>query len=143
MIVGEFDVRGRPFIWGRLVIPRLRVDHWMYFLMDTGAERTCLHFGDVDRARIPVDRLGGVLQSRGIGGLWAYYREPALLSLDDQSYTRVYRVELLIATQDEAISTLPSLLGRDVINQWNINYDPANATLECLVRSADYTLPVN
>ena len=143
MIVGEFDVRGRPFIWGRLIIPRFFVNRRVSFLMDTGAERTCLHFGDVDRARIPVDRLGGVLQSRGIGGISSYSAEPALLSLDDQSYTRVYRAELLIATQDESSGALPSLLGRDVINRWNVNYDPANAILECLVRSADYTLPVN
>ena len=121
----------------------MRVDHWMNFLVDTGAERTCLHSGDTSRARIPVSDLGGAMESRGIGGVWTYYRESALLSFDDQSYTRIYMVELLISAPSESGAALPSLLGRDVINQWNISYDPANDTLECLVRSADYTLPVN
>ena len=143
MIFGSFDERGRPLMEGRLVIQRLGVDHWMDFLLDTGAERTCLHSRDVARARVPVDLLGEALQSRGVGGTSTYFMEPALLSFDDQFYTRVYRVELLIAAPGETSAALPSLLGRDVINYWNVNYDPTNGALGCLVRHADYTLPVN
>jgi hypothetical protein len=35
---------------------------------------------------------------------------------------------------------LPSLLGRDVINHWFMEYDPVNARLEFTVRHADYSL---
>ncbi len=143
MILGEFDERGRPYIEGRLIIPRLRVDHWMFFLLDTGAERTCLHPRDVGRARIPIEELGGAMQSRGVGGLSPYYRESALLSFDDQLYTRVYAIELLIASPHEGNEGLPSLLGRDVINNWDIRYDPTNDELECVVHYADYSRAVN
>lgn len=143
MILGEFDERGRPLIEGRLLIPRLRVDHWITFLLDTGAERTCLHPRDTNRARIPIETLGGVIQSRGVGGLSTYNREPALLSFNDHPYTRVYAIELLIADTREGNQGLPSLLGRDVLNNWNVNYDPMNDTLECNVHYADYSLAVN
>ena len=36
MIVGKFDEHGRPYIEGRLIIPRLNVDRRMTFLLDTG-----------------------------------------------------------------------------------------------------------
>ena len=143
MIVGKFDEYGRPYIEGRLIIPRLNVDRRMTFLLDTGADRTCLHPRDTGRARIPIEELGRPMESRGVGGTSSYYREPTLLLFNDQSYTRIYVVELLIAEQREGNEGLPSLLGRDVINHWNIRYDPSSATLECAVRYADYSLAVS
>ena len=143
MIVGKFDEYGRPYIEGRLIIPRLNVDRRMTFLLDTGADRTCLHPRDTGRARIPIEELGSPMESRGVGGTSSYYREPTLLLFNDQSYTRIYVVELLIAEQREGNEGLPSLLGRDVINHWNIRYDPSSATLECAVRYADYSLAVS
>ncbi len=143
MIIGRFDKRGRPIIEGRLLISRLNVARRIPFLLDTGAERTCLHPTDTDRMRIPIEALGGAIQSRGVGGISAYYREPALLSFDDDPYTRVYAIELLIADPREGNQGLPSLLGRDVINNWRISYDPTDSTLECAVRYADYSLAVN
>ena len=143
MIIGEFDDLGRPYVEGRLMIPRFNVAHRIDFLLDTGAERTCLHPADTNGARIPIEALGGAIQSRGVGGISAYYREPALLSFDDDPYTRVYAIELLIADPREGNQGLPSLLGRDVINNWRISYDPTDSTLECDVRYADYSLAVN
>ena len=143
MIIGKFDERARPYIRGRLIIARFNVELRIDFLMDTGAERTCIHPRDTNRARIPIGELGGAVGSRGVGGLSAYYREPALLYFEDHLYIRVYAIELLIADPREGSRGLPSLLGRDVINHWNIRYDPTNAALECLVHYADYSLPVN
>ena len=37
---------------------------------------------------------------------------------------------------------IPSLLGRNVINHWHIEYDPLNGLLECMVRHADYNLEI-
>lgn len=144
MIIGRFDEQGRPTIDGRLSIPRLRVDRRrITFLLDTGADRTSLHPRDVSRVRISIEELGGALQSRGVGGLSTYYQEPAVLSFDDQSHARIYLVEILIAAPGQANEGLPSLLGRDVINNWNIRYGPTNDALECVVHYADYSLAVN
>ncbi len=47
MIIGGFDEYGRPFIRGRLSIPRLDINSEIDFLLDTGADVTCLHSGDL------------------------------------------------------------------------------------------------
>ena len=60
MIRGSFD-RGRPLVECRLVIPRLRVNHRLVMVVDTGAVATCLHPADAIRARIPFDRLGNII----------------------------------------------------------------------------------
>ena len=140
MIIGEFDGQGRPYVECRLIIPRLDVDHRTLFLVDTGADRTCLHPRDAGRARISAEQLGTGMESSGIGGASLYHPEPSLLSFDDQSHIRVYVVDLLIAAPHEANQGLPSLLGRDVINQWYMQYDPTGGKLHFAVRNADYSL---
>ncbi len=42
MIIGEFDDRGRPYVEGRVIIPRLNINEIVTFLLDTGADGTCL-----------------------------------------------------------------------------------------------------
>ena len=140
MIFGEFDEQGRPYVECRLIIPRLQIAQSTVFLLDTGADRTCLHPRDTRRARIPIEQLGNSMESKGIGGRSPYYSEPSLLSFDDQAQTRVYVVGLLIAKPHPGNEELPSLLGRDVINHWFMEYDPVNARLEFTVRHADYSL---
>lgn len=109
-------------------------------LIDTGADATCLHPPDAIRAGIPFERLRHRTGFGGIGGSSPYFREQALLLFDDNALTRIYRLDLLIAEPNEFNKTLPSLLGRDVINRWWMDYDPANDRLECTVRSADHTV---
>ena len=89
---------------------------------------------------MPFDQLGNRRISRGIGGSSSYFVEPAILAFVDRPQTRLYEVELLIAEPHEGNEGLPSLLGRDVINHWYMQYDPADSRLECTVRYADYTL---
>ena len=139
MIVGRFDGSGRPYVECRVIIPRLQVDERIRFLLDTGADNTSLHPLAARRARIPFGQLGNRANSRGIGGVSSYFREPTLLAFDD-TQSRIYNIELRIAEPNENNLGLPSLLGRNVINHWYMQYDPTNARLECAVRHADYTL---
>ena len=138
MIRGSFD-RGRPVVECRLVIPRLRVNHRLMLLVDTGASATCLHPADAIRAGIPFERLGNRIGYLGIGGSSAYFREAANLLFEDETYLRIYRLDLLVAAPTESNRDLPSLLGRDVLNRWSVDYDPTNGKLDCTVRSADHT----
>ena len=141
MIVGRFSSDGRPFVQGRVKIPRLQVDDKVDFLLDTGADSTCLHPDDVTSLRIPVSKLSNLAPSRGVGGASAYYLEDAVLIFTDGGMSRFYAVTLLVAAApNEHSRDLPSLLGRNVINNWAVEYDPTNARLECTVRRADYTL---
>ena len=138
MIRGSFD-RGRPVVECRLVIPRLSVNHRLVLLVDTGASSSCLHPADAIRARIPFDELGNRVGYLGIGGSSAYFRESANLLFEDDSYLQIYRLDLLIAAPTASNRDLPSLLGRDVLNRWRMDYDPADGRLECIVRNADHT----
>ena len=140
MIIGGFDGRGRPYVECRVVIPRLQVNESIRFLLDTGADNTSLHPLDARRARIPFDQLGNRTNSRGIGGTSSYFREPAFLVFDDDSQLRIYEVELRIAEPNDNNQRLPSLLGRNIINHWYMQYDPTNSRLDCTVRYADYAL---
>ena len=83
MIVGEFDELGSPYVDCRVILPRLGVNHDVSFLLDTGADRTCLHLHDARMARIPIDRLTDRLGTCGIGGQTPYFREPSILSFPD------------------------------------------------------------
>ena len=140
MIVGYFDGWGRPYFEVRLVIPRLQINKDVVFLMDTGASNTCLHSKDSQLVGIPQSLLRNPAQSRGVGGRSLYYQEPAILSFRDGSQRRLYGVNLLIAEPNANDDELPSLLERNVVNHWFMEYDPANGRLSSTVRHADYTL---
>ena len=134
MIRGSFD-RGRPVGECRLVIPRLSVNHRLLLLVDTGAFASCLYPADARRAGIPFDELGNRVGNLGIGGSSAYFRESANLSLEDDFYLQIYRLDLLIPAPTESNRDLPSLLGEDVLNTWCMGYDPADGMQGCSVRS--------
>ena len=138
MISGSFD-RGRPVVECRFVIPRLSVNHRLMLLVDTGASASCLHPADAIRAAIPFEELGNRVDYLGIGGSSAYFRESANLLFEDDFHLQIYRLDLLIAAPTASNRDLPSLLGRDVLNRWRMDYDPAGRRLECTVRSADHT----
>ena len=139
MILGRYDSRGRPILECRVIIPRFQVNHTAPFLLDTGSDFTYLHQDDAEDLGIPFEQLADRGNSRGIGGRSAYFREPAILSFVDGSLARFYRVNLRIAEPNRSSVGLPSLLGRNVINHWYMQYDPANGRLGCTVRYADYT----
>ena len=118
MIIGELDDQRRPYVRGRLFIPRFRVDAEIRFLLDTGAENTSLHPMDSQRARIPFNLLENRVEAVGIGGNSTYFFELVELAFPDtsESLHYCYSVPILIAEPDEINAGLPSLLGRDVFN---------------------------
>ena len=109
-------------------------------MLDTGASNTCLHSDDAGALGIPLDALRNRRLSRGIGGTSSYFLETALLTFADESRSRGYIVDILIAGRDSNTQGLPSILGRNVVNHWFMEYDPANGRLHSTVRYADYTL---
>ena len=139
MIIGSFD-RGRPQVECRLVIPRLRVNHRLILLVDTGASATCLHPADAIRAGIQFEQLGNRIDYLGIGGTSAYFREAASFPFEDETYLRIYRLDILIAAPTENSRGSPSLLGRDTLSRWRIDYHPTDGKSEWTGHDADRTL---
>ncbi len=88
---------------------------------------------------LDFEHLRNRVSYKGVGGTSPYFIEPAILSFTDKRQARLYAVQLLIAEPNKSNEVLPSLLGRDVINNWRIEYDPTRSRLECTVRHADST----
>lgn len=97
------------------------------FLVDTGAYATVLHPDDVDRMGIDAGSLQGrQTEASGIGGSMRYLSVDAVLSLYDEEAGawRGFPVQLDISTEEaNPDDRLPSLLGRDVLNRCNCNFD--------------------
>ena len=138
MIVGEFDVRGRPYVPGVVVIPRLNISGSVVFLLDTGADSTCLHTNDATSLEIPLERLGNLTEVGGIGGGAEYFKEDATLYFSDDDRIVGYDISIGIASSDTG--GLPSLLGRDIFDNWRIEYERTRGVLQCIVRTADQLL---
>ena len=141
MIVGRFE-RGRPFLRGDVLIPRFGVQAGVSFLVDTGADVTCLHPKDGIPAHIPFDQLRNLTANRGIGGQSTYFVEQAILSFRDASGGLIYEyeVELYIGKPEDVSHQIPSLLGQDVLKRWLLVHDPTSDKLEIQPRDADYII---
>ena len=133
MIAGSFNPDGQPMVRARLVAPRLGVDDRVNFLVDTGAESTCLHPTDGEHIRFPYDELVVSLDSEGVGGSYPYYREYAFVVFSESDNNRFRAFDIVLAVARPEIPTpsnprpvvnrLPSLLGRDVLNRMRMDYD--------------------
>lgn len=144
MLKGRFGgTTTRPYIEGRVILPRLGVRGDVSFLLDTGADLSVLMPLDGRRLGIDYRRLQGRVESVGIGGTSHDYREPGLLIFAESAKTlRAYELDLVVAASSSEILDLPSLLGRDVLNRWRITMDYRAGELACEVLSADYTVKV-
>ena len=134
MVVGWFSFTGRPFVRVLITIPRLGIQNEVELLVDTGADHTCVNHRDV----VNMGLFPGVLResertaAAGVGGFSRYFREEARLEfLDtDEERPREYPVSLLIADLSDAPMSIPSLLGRDILNLHRMIYSPGERRLE-------------
>ena len=136
MITGFFSSIGRPFILGTVTLPRFGLSADVYFLLDTGADSSCLHSQDARNLAVPESSLRNESHLGGIGGTAIYYREPAIVAFDDYETGRIYEVayniDLDLSYSDETLG-LPSLLGRDILDDWHIEYSRKLNLLRCAI----------
>jgi predicted aspartyl protease len=145
MITGRFgDTSGRPFVEGRLFLPRLGISGDVSFLLDTGADSSILMPGDARRLGVDFSRLSGSRDCVGIGGIASCFVEPALMVFNDPGVALyVYELDLDIMRDDPNIQDVHSLLGRDVLDQWRILYDPCHPkspVLRITIRKAKHII---
>ena len=142
MLVGRFEgVSRRPYLRGRLLLPRLHINYVIWFCVDTGSDTTTLMPGDGNNIGVDYSILSASGQSMGISGAVDSYKENAILAFTDQGpIIHGYDIDLTIIRPDPerpGINRLPSLLGRDILNRWTMHYAPTADRLEFEVVTAD------
>lgn len=141
MIEGTYDQHyGRPYVQGRLSFPRLGIDGYIDFLVDTGADVTTLHPRDGLSMKVPFDQLNPGQPSQGIGGFADTFEEPAVIMFADGRYVRLYTASLSVAKPTEYNMTVPSLLGQDILQHWRMVHDKPKDRLTFTVRRADLSM---
>ena len=133
MIEGYFDsVYGRPYVQGRLYLPRLRVYGNVDFLVDTGADTSRLHPRDATVLGVNYGQLlapSGDPQL-GIGGVEYPYQEEAVIIFQDSELLHSFQAVISIAAPNLHNLRFPSLLGQDVIQHLRMVHDKPRRRLE-------------
>ena len=141
MIKGSFD-NGSPFIEGLLVFPGLNIQGTISFLLDTGADESCVMPTDGRRLGIDYGNLTGrTVSIRGASGSVDSTKRPALVFFaEDTGKVRLYRIQIHIMPDEPALHGIHSLLGQDILSRWRTVHDPTRGRIQATVLSADRTL---
>jgi hypothetical protein len=112
--------------------------------VDTGADKTVLLPTDAIKMELDYDALQEDSQpSVGIGGFSYNFVGPAIITFNEpRKAIQAYQIDLLIIEPEVALMELPSLLGRDILNQWRMRYSPTSNRLTFDVITADFTFPL-
>jgi len=87
--------------------------------------------------------LTGDRESVGIGGLSHNFVERAIVVFSEaKRFLHVYMIDLAITPSDPDMRDMPSLLGRDILDQWRMTYNATTKYLGFHVLSADITIPL-
>ena len=99
---------------------------------------------DALKMGLDYSQLRNASQVGGMGGSADCYSEEAVLLFDEPNrrLMRFYAVWLVIPEPDPELGNMPPILGRDVLDQWYMHYDPSRGRLSFTVRNADRTQKV-
>lgn len=126
---------------GALGFPRLGIEHWLTFLVDTGCDTSTVMPADSNRMALPWPRLRMSGLAIGVGGAVREFSEPAALAFrDSDGGTYVHRLNISTMPPSTIMGDIPSLLGRDILNRWRMVYDPSIDELSFEVHTADRAL---
>lgn len=146
MIRGRFgDTSGRPFISGRLIIKDLQVISFVSFCLDTGSDETVILPADGRRFSLDYGKLTGGIESCSLNGNCKLFPVPATVQFFEPDYDHPetihsYDITIKIAPNRDDLMQLPSILGRNVFDNWSINYCRHKNRLTIKVLSADRTV---
>ena len=141
MITGLFIPRGTtlqgiapwPMVRAYVYIPRLNAGGMVFFLIDTGADKTCIHATDSLSLGIDPTKLTNITDIGGVGGNAKYGRDVAGLTfLDTEGKTVLEVVELHVGVLGQSPNGTPSLLGRDILSRYRLIMDIKASTVALL-----------
>ena len=137
MLTGWFD-EGRPYIEARLDLPRLGHTTRLTLLVDTGADGSVLMPRDGRMMGVDYSALRNPVPLHGVGGSTMACYEHANLWFQDGQKGFGYDVALAIVLPFEEDEAIGSLLGRDVLDRWRMDYFPLGTSLQFDVQSCDF-----
>jgi hypothetical protein len=110
LLTGRFaDRSGRPYLQGRLILPRFDLVAEVWGLIDTGADTSLLNPRDGGRLSLDYGQLEGNSQSAGVGGALHSFVEPAVLTfIDSGRKLYAYFLNLDVSPPNPAMEQLPS-----------------------------------
>ena len=129
MISGYFAEDGEPYVRCRVHLLKFTLVEEIDFLVDTGSDTTILHPEAGIKLGCPFAELSNPLDVTGAGGSHTYYAEPAVVSFYDEDTRHDFRIDLHIGKPDPVTNGLDSLLGRDVLNELDMQYAPRRGQL--------------
>ena len=127
-INGHFGIGEAAYVPAFVSHENLSIAGWVSFLVDTGASRTTILDGDARELNLTYESLQsyqpGII---GVGGeVETYVIEHCTLTfssdLGDYSEPMPVIYVLRHGRFDRRVERLPSLLGRDIINKYNLVY---------------------
>ena len=134
VIHGGFTSTGVPFVEAWVILPGLMpptgTDFAVPFMVDTGASSTSLSPRDAQDLGLNLSRLNYSARSMGIGGYSFSALADGIITLRGDGFDFVCQVSIRIAQPTVHNLRLPSLLGRDVLRQFNMRYEAANGILQ-------------
>ena len=129
---GYFSDRHRqPYVVSQVALPRLGAGAEIHFLVDTGADRTVIHWGDRmlfrTQAGAPIhasEMFSGRASMSGISGLAIPYgEETATLFFDtDGQAPETAEITACVALTPDSMG-VPSLLGRDFLQHVRLDFN--------------------
>jgi len=139
-----------PHIQAQLFLPRLQLHGLISFMIDSGADSTTLSLIDIERINVTYRRLrrNSTVRVQGSGGTQLCYTEEAILLLRDED-AKTYHFQIYVHIPQkgsergecEQQRRLPSVLGRDVLNQCSLTTNFQQGIVE-LVPPEGTRLPV-
>ncbi|MDE2838368.1 MAG: aspartyl protease family protein [Chloroflexota bacterium] len=109
-----------PYVYGEVYLPDLHLHTGVAFLVDTGAHATSLMPDDAAEMGLDIRNLGGRYQRvEGVGGEARYKTTRAVLRFQDHDafgHFQEFEIDIHL-TRGHAWQQLPSLLGRDILNE--------------------------
>lgn len=115
-----------PYVYGEVYLPDLHLHTGVAFLVDTGADATALMPDDMALMGVDITRVRGRYQTvGGVGGQARYKRTRAVLRFQDHDafgHFQEFESDIHL-TRSDAGQQLPSLLGRDILNECECTLD--------------------
>ena len=127
---------------GYVLLPRLGWSGNVSFIFDTGADTSLLIPLDAQRMGIDYGLFENEVSTLGIVGAPENFVKAAYLAFVDDEALYGHEIELHICKPAEELMTIPSLLGRDVIDRWRVTYDKSALELFAEVLSWDAREPL-